>query len=158
MNNQNNMPNVTKSPNFQNSQVASQSNIRANEIAKSKMEIERKRKQFEVISKTNPMRDDYHVGIRSVNDIKRFEEAMDDEESFYYGDFSREDAKKSLKSGKVMVHSSKPFALGGFVSTSKNMAKDYAGGGNVYSQEFSLDDIAWINGDEGQLTNLGGKK
>lgn len=114
----------------------------------------RKAKQLEIIRNSNKMTDDYHVGIRDADDIKTFEEAMKDSESFFYGDFSLKDARKALKEGKVTVYSSKPIEQGGFVSTSKNMAKDYAGGGEVYSRRVDIDDIAWINGDEGQYAKV----
>lgn len=110
--------------------------------------------QMQIIQEFNPMLDDYHTGIRSVEDIKTFEEAMQDDESFVYGDFEYEDAQKALETGKVTVYSSKPIEQGGFVSTSYNMAKDYAGGGKVYSKEVNLEDVAWINGDEGQYANI----
>ena len=113
-----------------------------------------KQKQLDIIQKSNPMTDDYHTGIRNINDIKTFAEAMNDEESFLYGDFSKEDAEKALKEGKVTVYSSKPIEQGSFVSTSQNMAKDYAGNGKVYSQEVDLNDVAWINGDEGQFAKI----
>lgn len=116
--------------------------------------IDRKAKQLEIIRNSNKMTDDYHVGIRDADDIKTFEEAMKDSESFFYGDFSLKDARKALKEGKVTVYSSKPIEQGGFVSTSKNMAKDYAGGGEVYSRRVDIDDIAWINGDEGQYAKV----
>jgi hypothetical protein len=32
------------------------------------------------------------------------------------------------------------------------MAQDYAGKGKVYEQIVNLEDVAWINGDEGQYT------
>ena len=113
-----------------------------------------KQKQFEIIQKTNPMQDDYHVGIRNVEDIKTFEEAIQDDESFVWGDYSEEDAKRDLQKGTVTVYSSKPIEDGVFVSTSKNQAQDYAGSGKVYSQEVSIDDVAWINGDEGQFAKI----
>lgn len=116
--------------------------------------LDRKAKQLEIIRNSNKMTDDYHVGIRDADDIKTFEEAMKDSESFFYGDFSLKDARKALKEGKVTVYSSKPIEQGGFVSTSKNMAKDYAGGGEVYSRRVGLDDVAWINGDEGQYAKV----
>ena len=111
-----------------------------------------KEKQLEIIQKSNPMADNYHVGIRTIDDVKTFEEAMKDDESFYWGDFSRSDAEKALKKGKIIVYSSKPIVEGVFVSTSKNQAKDYAGGGKVYEREIPLDYTAWINGDEGMFT------
>lgn len=113
-----------------------------------------KQKQLDIIQKNNPMTDDYHTGIRNIEDIKTFDEVINDDESFVYGDFTKEDADKALKEGKVTVYSSKPIEQGSFVSTSQNMAKDYAGNGKIYSQEVDLKDVAWINGDEGQYARL----
>lgn len=113
-----------------------------------------KEQQFEIIQQNNAMTDDYHVGIRSADDIKTFEEAMKDDESFCYGDFEIKDAERALKEGKITVYSSKPIEQGGFVSTSYNMAKDYAGSGKVYSQTVNIKDVAWINGDEGQYAKV----
>ena len=115
-------------------------------------------KQFEIIQQTNPMHDDMHVGIRSIEDIKTFEEAARDSESFCYGDFEREDAEIAITTGEITVYSSKPIEQGGFVSTSYNMAKDYAGNGQVYSKTVSLKDVAWINGDEGQYAKVPDKE
>lgn len=114
-----------------------------------------KGKQLEIIKKTNPMLDDYHVGIRNVEDIKAFNEVVNDEDSFVWGDFTREDAKKALKEGKITVYSSYPINQGTFVSTSKIQAEQYAGGkGNkIYSKTIPLEEVAWINGDEGQYAN-----
>ncbi len=114
-----------------------------------------KGKQLEIIKKTNPMLDDYHVGIRNVEDIKAFNEVLNDEDSFVWGDFTREDAKKALKEGKITVYSSYPINQGTFVSTSKIQAEQYAGGkGNkIYSKTIPLEEVAWINGDEGQYAN-----
>lgn len=119
--------------------------------------LENKQKQLNIIQKNNKMQDDYHTGIRNIEDIKTFEEAIHDNESFVYGDYSFEDAQKDLERGKVTVYSSKPITQGGFVSTSKNMAKDYAGNGKIYSKEVSINDVAWINGDEGQYANINQK-
>jgi len=113
-----------------------------------------KEKQFEIIQQNNPMNDDYHVGIRSIRDIKSFEEAMKDDESFCYGDFRKEDAERAIREGKITIYSSKPIEQGGFVTTSHNMAKDYAGSGKVYSKTVDLKEVAWINGDEGQYANI----
>ena len=113
-----------------------------------------KAKQLDVIKKYNPMNDDYHTGIRTVNDIKVFKEAIQDDESFVYGDFEMDDALDALHKGKVRVYSSKPIQQGVFVSTSRNMAKDYAGKGEVYEKEVALTDVAWINGDEGQYAKV----
>lgn len=132
-----------------NSQVQEKNTVNNSEI---------KEKQLDIIQKNNPMTDEYHTGIRSVDDIKTFEEAMQDDESFVYGDFTQEDAQEALKNGKVTVYSSKPITQGSFVSTSQNMAKDYAGSGKIYSQEVNLNDVAWINGDEGQYAKIDNNK
>lgn len=116
-----------------------------------------KQKQLDIIQKNNKMQDDYHTGIRNIKDIKTFEEAIQDNESFVYGDYSLEDAQRDLERQKVTIYSSKPISQGGFVSTSKNMAQDYAGKGKVYSKEVSINDVAWINGDEGQYANINQK-
>ena len=115
---------------------------------------ERKQAQFDLISRENPMTDDYHTGIRSAEEIRTFAEAMEDDESFVYGDYKRSDAERDLACGKVTVYSSKSIMKGDFVSTSRNMARDYAGSGRIYSREVSVDDVAWINGDEGQYAPL----
>lgn len=111
-------------------------------------------KQYDIIKNTNTMIDDYHVGIRSVEDIKTFEEAIQDTESFVYGDYTLEEAQRDLKNGTITIYSSKPIEQGGFVSTSKNMAKDYAGNGKIYAKEVNINDVAWINGDEGQYAKV----
>lgn len=112
-----------------------------------------KEAQLAVILKHNPMRDDYHIGIRKLSDIKTFAEVVNDDESFVYGDFSRQDALNALKAGKITVYSSKGINLGDFVSTSRRMAQDYAGySGRVYQRTVNLTDVAWINGDEGVYT------
>lgn len=118
-----------------------------------------KQAQFDIIQKTNPMRDDYHVGIRKVEDIKTareaFETQVDEDEDYVYPDFSPADGKKALETGKITIYSSKPIQNGGFVATSKMMAQDYAGNGKVYSQTVSVDDVAWINSGEGQFAQIG---
>ncbi len=121
---------------------------------------ESKRKQFDIIQKTNPMLDDYHVGIRSPKDIKTFEEAINDEESFGWGDFSKKQAENALKKGTIKIYSSYPIGNGVFVSTSKIQAQQYAGGEGkkVYEQEVPIDKVAWINGDEGQFADIEDKK
>ena len=115
-----------------------------------------KNEQLNIIKESNPMTDDYHVGIRDINDIKTFDEAINDDESFTWGDYSKEDAQRDLEKGTVTVYSSKPIEQGEFVSTSKNQARDYAGGGEIYSQAVPINDVAWINGDEGQYAKVEG--
>ena len=116
-----------------------------------------KTKQLETIKKLNPMTDEYHTGIRTVNDIKTYQEAFNDPESFAYPDFTKAQGQKALEKGKITVYSSKPLDnnTAQFVTPSKMAASDYAGSGKVYSKEVSVNDVAWINGDEGQLTGNG---
>lgn len=117
-----------------------------------------KQQQLEIIQKTNPMTDDYHVGIRTVDDIKSareaFETQVDEDEDYVYPDFTQADGMKALETGKITIYSSKPIANGVFVSPSKMMANDYAGGGRVYSETVGIDDVAWINSGEGQFAKL----
>lgn len=113
-----------------------------------------KQKQLDIILKENPMTDDYHTGIRTIEDIKTFEETINDDESFVWGDFSQEDAKEALEKGEITVYSSYPIEQGVFVSTSKNQARDYVGNGKIYSKTVPLNEVAWINGDEGQYANV----
>lgn len=122
----------------------------------------RKAEQLEIIKKYNPMTDDYHTGIRSVNDILTAEEAfktqLDPDENLVYPDFTMDDAEKALKTGKIKIYSSHNIEQGTFVSTSRMMAEDYAGGGTVHEREVSINDVAWINADEGQYAQVKPKK
>lgn len=121
-----------------------------------------KGQQFKKITTENPMTDSYHTGIRAASDIKTFKETLSDAESFVNPDFTREMAEKALKNGEITIYSSKPLdkSISQFVTPSKMMASDYAGNGKVYSKKVNVNDIAWINGDEGnfvgksQLTDI----
>ena len=150
-------------------------------LAKHKAEVEAKRKkeedakrnlehelktqpknkveQYKIVQQTNPMNDDYHVGIRKPSDIKTWKEAVvssKNDDAFAWGDFSENDAKKALQSGKITIYSSYPIKQGVFVSTSRVQSEQYAGGKGkkVYSKVVPLEDVAWINGDEGQFAKL----
>ena len=115
-----------------------------------------KNKQFEIIQKNNPAPDENHVWIRSPKDIKTWSEAMQDEESFAWGDFNYEDAEKALKTNRITVYSSYNIKNGTFVSTSYQQALDYAGGdrSKVHSKVVKTTNVAWINGDEGQYAKV----
>lgn len=121
----------------------------AEEFVKTKQ----KQEQLKIINKTNPMLDDYHTGIRSIKDIKTFEEAVNVPESFAYPDFDKNMADKAIKDGVITIYSSKPLdkAVGQFVSPSKRNALDYSGNGQVFSKTVDINDVAWIHSDEGQL-------
>ena len=124
-------------------------------------DVLRKNKQNEVIQRSNPMGDDYHTGVRGVEDIRTMREAISEaraegaeggwETLSSYPDVSNAMLKEALRSGRVRVYSSKPIEAGVFVTPSRMQAEDYAGGGRVYSKEVSVDDVAWLNTDEGQL-------
>ena len=121
-----------------------------------------KEKQLEIIKKENPMLDDYHTGIRTIDDIKTPEEAfktkIDEDEDYSYPDFTQEDGEKALESGKITVYSSKEIKQGTFVSPSKSMVQDYAGDGKIFEQTISINDVAWINSDEGQYAKVDNSK
>jgi len=119
-----------------------------------------KKEQFDILQKENPMLDDYHIGVRSPKDIKYFNEVIGDKESFSWGDYTKEDAERDLKKGKITIYSSYPIKQGTFVSTSKRQAQEYAGGEGkkVYQLEIPLDKVAWLSGDEGQFADINFKK
>lgn len=125
-------------------------------------EEEIKEKQFEIIQKNNPMQDDYHTGIRSKEDIKSpteaFKTKINEDEDYIYPDFSKEDGLKALETGKIKIYSSKEIKQGSFVSTSKMMAQDYAGSGQVYEKIIDINDVAWIDSNEGQYAEIKKKK
>ena len=115
----------------------------------------RKQRQLELILAANPMQDDYHVGVRTVADIRAPEEVFGaqgqaDEENYVYPDFTPEDGAAVLNAGEITVYSSHPIEDGGFVTPSRMMAKDYAGTETVYSKRVPVGDVAWLTSDEGQ--------
>ena len=112
-----------------------------------------KEAQLELILRENPMHDDYHTGIRSVKDIntaeEAFRQAIEDGEGTN-PDFTTDMMEDSLRSGRVTVYSSSPIRKGAFITPSRMMANDYAGGGRIYSKRVPLKDVAWIDDAEGQ--------
>jgi hypothetical protein len=117
-----------------------------------------KQMQLEIIERYNPMRDDVHTGIRNIEDIKSFEEVVNEAKSegdTAYPDIGLELLEEATKTGRMTVYSSYPIKQGVFVSPSRLNAADYAGGGPVYSKEVSVDDVAWITPDEGQYAKVG---
>jgi len=111
---------------------------------------EHKRKQLDIVQATNPMHDDYHTGIRTVEDIYTADEVFTEDEFAGTPDWTYEDAQTALEKGKVTVYSSYAINDGIFVTPSRMMAKDYAGSGRVYSKEVPLESAAWISSEEGQ--------
>lgn len=120
-----------------------------------------KEAQFQTLQETNPMRDDYHTGIRSANEINYLNDLVknynaDTSEMFAYPDFTLDDAKRAISKGEIEVFSSKPIEAGAFVTPSRMMAQDYAGSGEVYSKVIPIEDFAAIrSGDEGNYLPRG---
>ena len=113
--------------------------------------------QFKIIQANNPAPEgSNYVWIRRPSDIKTLAEAIEDSESFSWGDFTRKDAIKALKRDLITVYSSYPIKQGVFVSTSYIQAQEHAGGegGRVYSKRIKPSQVAWINGDEGQYASV----
>lgn len=113
-----------------------------------------KEKQLDIINKSNQMHDEYHTGVRNVDDIKTFEEAVSDSDAPFTPDYTKEDAESALKAGEITVYSSKPIENGVFVTPSKMEAENYAGGEKVYSKKVPISDVAWIDTMEGQYARL----
>lgn len=117
----------------------------------------RKMRQLQVIQNSNPVNDDYHTWIRSVEDIKTFQEALNDPEWEGYIDFdpdyTMEDARNALRTGYITVYSSYPIRDGVFVSPSRMEAESYSAGGRVYSKTVKLEDVAWIDPTQGQFVS-----
>lgn len=129
---------------------------------------DRKQTQLDIILKTNPMLDDYHTGIRKVEDIKTLGESVEearseaekygDDEWSAYPDITNDMLQNALETGEITIYSSKPIKNGVFVTPSYMQASDYAGGGNVYEKTVPLNDVAWINTDEGQYAKVDGER
>lgn len=142
-------PNDSHSSNISQNTKKVNSDYEYSDDIRLKQDSPRKNAQFELLQKTNPMLDDYHTGIRSVEDIRKFEDNFGDDESFVYPDFIEKDAQAIDPNGKIRVYSSKDINTGDFVTPSKMMAKEYAGGAEPNSKLVNVNDVAWINGDEG---------
>lgn len=129
---------------------------------------DRKQAQLDIILKTNPMLDDYHTGIRKVEDIKTLGESVEearseaekygDDEWSAYPDITNDMLQNALETGEITIYSSKPIKNGVFVTPSYMQASDYAGGDNVYEKTVPLTDVAWINTDEGQYAKVDGER
>ena len=123
---------------------------------------EHKQKQLDIILKNNPVNDDYHTWIRNIDDVKTFEETLqDDDYKEYYEEgedfdetYTADMAKEALESGKIEVYSSYPIGQGVFVSPSKMEAESYSGNGKVYSKKVKLEDVAWIDPTQGHYAKV----
>ena len=117
-----------------------------------------KQEQFDIIQATNPHHSEIDfTWIRSVDDIQTFQEAYDNDIDGYVSgggfteDYTTENMDEALKTGKITVYSSHPIENGAFVTPSKMEALLSYGGGQGYMAEVNLDDIAWIDVDQGMV-------
>ena len=128
---------------------------------------ELKQKQLETILTFNPMLDDYHTGIRTIDDIHTFQELYDEEilNGSTYDEFDLvvydepkslyvPDIEEILKKGTITVYSSYPIKQGVFVTPSKVEALSYSGGKPIHSRRVRLTDVAWIDFNEGQYAKV----
>ena len=128
---------------------------------------ELKQKQLEIILTFNPMTDDYHTGIRTIDDIHTFQELYDEEilNGSTYNEFDLvvydepkslyvPDIEEILKKGAITVYSSYSIKQGVFVTPSKVEARSYSGGKPIYSRRVRLTDVAWIDFNEGQYAKV----
>ena len=113
-----------------------------------------KNKQLDIIKNNNPMQDEYHTGIRKLEDIKTLQEAIEDSDykdnDSYTPDLTKKDIENAIQTGKITVYSSYPIEQGVFVSPSKMEAQNYAGNNQIFSKEVNINDVAWIDPLEGQ--------
>ena len=110
--------------------------------------------QFAITQANNPMVDDVHTGIRSVEDIHTLEETLNDKSLLATEpDWTEEDIRKAIADNQVTVYSSKPIKDGTFVTPSRMTAEDYAGGEGVFEKTVTPDKVAWIASDEGQYAD-----
>ena len=128
---------------------------------------ELKEKQLEIILTFNPMLDDYHTGIRTIDDIRTFQELYDEEilNGSTYDEFDLvvydepkslyvPDIEEILKKGTITVYSSYPIKQGVFVTPSKVEARSYYRGKPIHSRRVRLTDVAWIDFNEGQYAKV----
>ena len=104
-----------------------------------------------IISKTNPAPDNIHTWIRSVKDIYDFEELELGDQA---PDYTKEMMEEALRTRKIKVYSSYQIENGVFITPSKMEAKNYSGNKEPFEIEVCVDDIAWIDGIEGQYTKI----
>lgn len=118
-----------------------------------------KQKQLDIVLNSNPAFNDTSTWIRSIDDIKTYEETLSDPdyadylEDGFTPDYTADMAKEALDTGKMKVYSSYPIKNGTWVTPSRMEAESYAGNGQVYSKEIDLDDVAWVDPTQGMYAN-----
>lgn len=129
-----------------------QANDEVSSRRQAEFEKAHKEKQLEIILKYHPRPEwSRETWILDLDDIKMFEETLEDESNFAITpDFNEADMEKAIKSGKVKVYSIHDIRKGTFVTPSYMEAKNYAGSGRVNSMVVALTDVAWIDSLQGQ--------
>lgn len=120
-----------------------------------------KQEQLNVIQEANPMTDDYHTGIRKVEDIKTLQETLQDSDWSDYDEFNpdltRTMIEEAIENGEITVFSSYPIEQGTFISPSKMEAESYSENGKVYEKKVKIEDVAWIDPTQGQYAQVKNK-
>ncbi len=122
-----------------------------------------KQQQLDIILNSNPAGNETATWIRNVEDIKTFEETLQDsdwegwEKTGFDPDYDANMVREALNTGKITIYSSYPIEQGIFVTPSKMEAESYSGTGKVYSKEVNLDDVAWIDPTQGQYAKVDNK-
>ena len=79
-----------------------------------------KQQQLDIIQNSNPAGNDIATWIRSVEDVKTFEETLQDDDwssgDDFDPDYTLDMAQEALNSGKITVYSSYPIEQGIFVT------------------------------------------
>ncbi|MCD8007581.1 MAG: hypothetical protein LUF68_01335 [Clostridiales bacterium] len=108
------------------------------------------------IQESNPAEDSIHTWVRSAEEIKTFQETLNDPDwsngSDFAPDYTWEMAQEAAERGKIRVYSSDPISPGAFVTPSRMEAKSYSGNGSVHEKTVKLTDVAWIDPTQGQYT------
>ena len=93
----------------------------------------------------------------TLSDIKTLEEIIhSDDYNFLITtpDFDIDDAKDAVKTGFIVVFSSRPIKKGTFVTPSPMIARSYSGDGRIYSKKTNIYNIAWIDLSEGMFAPI----
>lgn len=111
-----------------------------------------KSEQLRIILESNPALNEQVTWIRSEDDIFTFHEIFDGYEGNPTPDFTEDDIKKALSTGKITVYSSKPIIAGNFITPSAMEAASYAGNeAGMYKATIDINDVAWIDETQGQI-------
>lgn len=121
-----------------------------------------KEEQLQTILKTNPMRDDYHYGTRTIDDVHTLQEVVDHIDEVNagkgwsrngYPDIDDSVYDDALESGWIDVYSSKPIVNGNFVAVSPMMAQEYGSMNRPpnYHKRLRIGEVSWLDPEQGQV-------